>query len=603
MKECLEGYKQNIHGNCVKLCAPNQIRNEITNRCRKITECDENMVKNEFGKCVKKCSSNQIRNEKTKRCQLIKPLQEYSRKIPRNYSRSFKERKHYNNNNNYNFSFANGRKTKSCDESQVRNEDGHCVKKCLSHQIRNKKTQRCRSIQPLLGYNNLKRPKKINMSRTMFPQLNNLLKPSKAIKTKKEKGQVKAEAKVEVKDEVKGEAAELKRKKEIKPKRLKKSNQNPADHLIDKVPFSPDATTTIKKQKKNDCAQFLVNVFNSRQEGTATSRTDNEKMFTWVLLYYAKKFSKSCVSEVNIVYTTSTSVLTAGEDTNYQISAMDDIDGLSVIAMKIKLELDNCVLKMLQCISKHGTDICISFLFHFHYYTGKKAKNAKKNEKVVRTNLVLFKPAKLSMDWFQLYGTESNALVDKNNTLLMNYFIRALESHPFLTLSAVETKDSLEKKKETNNKITLSRVGHTCPFQLGRFGGGEIGKEPDVEPAIPKKHSVRPAAAAPAAADPVAAAPVAAAPVAAAAAALAPVSKQPSSMVPVMLQTSGYCVAWSLLLMKTAMKFPTFSVDEISQRILEKFNQEDKLKQILFEFTNELGDLLFKHNLFFCKRN
>jgi len=95
---CKPDQERNEEGKCVKKCRPHQVRDPITKRCRKIKDgvvktfskkdilkkeekkndlqnpykCKSDQERNEEGKCVKKCLPNQVRDPITKRCRKIK---------------------------------------------------------------------------------------------------------------------------------------------------------------------------------------------------------------------------------------------------------------------------------------------------------------------------------------------------------------------------------------------------------------------------------------------------------------------------------------------------------------------------------------------------
>ena len=105
--------------------------------------CKPDQERNEEGKCVKKCRPDQVRDPITKRCRKIKDgvVKTFSNKDILNNDISNKDilKKEEKKNDL--------QKPYKCKSDQERNDEGKCVKKCLPNQVRDPITKRCRKIK------------------------------------------------------------------------------------------------------------------------------------------------------------------------------------------------------------------------------------------------------------------------------------------------------------------------------------------------------------------------------------------------------------------------------------------------------------------------
>ena len=61
------------------------------------------------------------------------------------------------------------------------------------------------------------------------------------------------------------------------------------------------------------------------------------------------------------------------------------------------------------------------------------------------------------------------------------------------------------------------------------------------------------------------------------------------------LSNGGYCVLWSVLIMKLSLKYPYKPVNTIVRNLLEEYDSSDKLRKLMYAFSNEISDILFQY--------
>ena len=114
--------ERNEEGKCVKKCAPDQVRDPITKRCRKINQTKKkNKITQQKPFSLNKHIYFPLDSEETEEIKKeeIKKEEIKKEKIKKN----------------------------ACKPDQERNEEGKCVKKCLPNQVRDPVTKRCRKIK------------------------------------------------------------------------------------------------------------------------------------------------------------------------------------------------------------------------------------------------------------------------------------------------------------------------------------------------------------------------------------------------------------------------------------------------------------------------
>jgi hypothetical protein len=61
------------------------------------------------------------------------------------------------------------------------------------------------------------------------------------------------------------------------------------------------------------------------------------------------------------------------------------------------------------------------------------------------------------------------------------------------------------------------------------------------------------------------------------------------------LSGGGYCVLWSILIMKLALKFPNKKIEEITTELQHLYHKPINLRKLMYAFSNEISNILFKH--------
>ena len=124
--------ERNEEGKCVKKCAPDQVRDPITKRCRKINQTKKkNKITQQKPFSLNKHIYFPLDSEETEEIKKEEIKKEEIKKEEIKKEEIKKEKI----------------KKNACKPDQERNEEGKCVKKCLPNQVRDPVTKRCRKIK------------------------------------------------------------------------------------------------------------------------------------------------------------------------------------------------------------------------------------------------------------------------------------------------------------------------------------------------------------------------------------------------------------------------------------------------------------------------
>ena len=264
--------------------------------------------------------------------------------------------------------------------------------------------------------------------------------------------------------------------------------------VLDKVVMK----TKTKKRKRKDSRkssvpQYIINIMNNVNNPSQNSFDPTDSIEHVLINYYNKKFKKCCIITFYKNWL---------EDKDFEKQTWSPL-------------VDECVNKINQCIRNKGQMSCIAILFSFYFG----------NSDDGHTNLLLFKPYKKTLEWYEPHGKFffGNDTVDDNNKLLVDYLIQRLQ----------------EVHDNAYSPIQLISPMATCPF-FGfqtREGRSDL---PD-------------------------------------------------------LSGGGYCMLWSILIMKLALKFPNKTIEEISTELQHLYHRSDDLRKLMYAFTNEISNILLKH--------
>ena len=268
------------------------------------------------------------------------------------------------------------------------------------------------------------------------------------------------------------------------------------------------ANTILEKPiltKKNiEVQEYVINIMNNYNENSPVSNWDGYTRITDSLIeYYSKKYLKSCLTTLKVYW--------------YDLKSKEPIyiKNVDDLYIEHKKSIDLCIGKIANCIKKKEKNVTIAIYFNIQIRNGGG-----------HINLLIFKPYKNTLEWFEPYGSSSRFnkedKIDKNNEIFLSYFIQCLQ----------------ENETINTNEIKLVKPEDICP----NFGFQAI-EERSTLPEL----------------------------------------------------TTGYCVLWSLFMMKLALIFQHKTLREIRIEILKKYNSSNELRMLMYGFSNEISNILLKH--------
>jgi len=291
------------------------------------------------------------------------------------------------------------RKTVKCYKDNMDIVDGTCVKKCNRYQIRNSKTKRCQRIT------NKYVPTLIRQTPTN-KKYSSLTAALRSVQKKKNK---------------------LPRKKK---------NESIANEIIDEVKNIPKATSA-SIEKKNEILTYVIHLMNNKLKGKpiGTKTEGPFDTYIWLMNYYAKQYTKTCVISLNISWRESSLLTSTNSKKNVLLTSMKDMNSISVSAMKLKLAVDKCALRVFECLDKQKQIAAVPILFTFDFLYESKI--------VTFTNLIIFRLVEKTIQWFLPFGDKllpgaSFSDIYENNIILMQYLKHKLETSNSLFQSVLQ---------------------------------------------------------------------------------------------------------------------------------------------------------------------
>ena len=265
--------------------------------------------------------------------------------------------------------------------NQERNEKGKCVKKCLSNEVRDPITKRCRKI----------RTRTANKSRKVFKSQNKNQTQTQNNQTKKNKIMI--------------------------------EKMDDTDIIaLDQVMLTEASNDPPKKKK---IQEYVINIMNKYDEKSQASNwLGNFDLIKILTKYYSKKFKKSCIFQLPRMswYT----YIYNDEKKNFDFTPMyityadfEKKEKTNEIFM-IMQYIREIVLNISKCIKEKGKNVSIAMIYSFQYiYDGNPSAHE---------NMLIFKPYNNTLEWFEPHGHgfTINNKVSISNDALFEYLKKSL---------------------------------------------------------------------------------------------------------------------------------------------------------------------------------
>ena len=271
--------------------------------------------------------------------------------------------------------------------NQERNEKGKCVKKCLSNQVRDPITKRCRNIKDV-------RTRTANKLRKVFKSQN--------------------------KNQNQTQNNETKKNKII----IEKMDDTADIIALDQVMLTESKAPNEPKKKKK-IQEYVINIMNKYDEKSQASNWLGHFELVKILTkYYSQKFKKSCIFQLPRVswYT----YIYNDEKKKYDFTPMyityadfekkEKTNELFIIMQYIREIVSN----ISKCIREKGKNVSIAMIYSFQYiYDG----NTSAHE-----NMLIFKPYNNTLEWFEPHGDAFtiNDKVSISNDAFFEYLKKCL---------------------------------------------------------------------------------------------------------------------------------------------------------------------------------
>ena len=262
--------------------------------------------------------------------------------------------------------------------NQERNEKGKCVKKCLSNEVRDPITKRCRKIKTRTA----------NKLRKVFKSQN------KNNQTKKNKIMIEKMDDTDIIALDQGMLTET----------LAEANDPP---------------------KKKKMQEYVINIMNKYDEKSQASNwLGNFELIKILTKYYSKKFKKSCIFQLPRMswYT----YIYNDEKKNFDFTPMyityadfEKKEKTNEIFM-IMQYIRDIVLNISKCIQEKGKNVSIAMIYSFQYiYDGNPSAHE---------NMLIFKPYNNTLEWFEPHGHgfTINNKVSISNEVFFEYLKKSL---------------------------------------------------------------------------------------------------------------------------------------------------------------------------------
>jgi hypothetical protein len=264
--------------------------------------------------------------------------------------------------------------------NQERNEKGKCVKKCLSNQVRDPITKRCRNIKDV--------NRTANKLRKVFKSQNqnNETKKNKIIIEKMDDTDIKA---------------------------------------LDQVMLTEAEAKSNEPKKKKKMQEYVINIMNKYDEKSQASNwLGNFDLIKILTKYYSKKFKKSCIFQLPRMswYT----YIYNDEKKNFDFTPMyitytdfEKKEKTNEIFM-IMQYIREIVLNISKCIREKGKNVSIAMIYSFQYiYDGNPSAHE---------NMLIFKPYNNTLEWFEPHGHgfTINDKVSISNEVFFEYLKKSL---------------------------------------------------------------------------------------------------------------------------------------------------------------------------------
>ena len=266
--------------------------------------------------------------------------------------------------------------------NQERNEKGKCVKKCLSNEVRDPITKRCRKIKT----------RTTNKLRKVFKSQNKNKTQTQNNQTKKNKIMIEKMDDTDIIALDQGMLTEA------------KSNDPP---------------------KKKKMQEYVINIMNKYDEKSQASNwLGNFELIKILTKYYSKKFKKSCIFQLPRMswYT----YIYNDEKKNFDFTPMyityadfEKKEKTNEIFM-IMQYIREIVSNISKCIKEKGKNVSIAMIYSFQYiYDGKPSAHE---------NMLIFKPYNNTLEWFEPHGHgfTINNKVSISNEVFFEYLKKSL---------------------------------------------------------------------------------------------------------------------------------------------------------------------------------